>query len=461
MKGELKGDRYLIEEKIGRGGMGVVYRARDTRFPRTVALKMIPPEVRGDTALLHRLRQEAHAASAISHPGVATVFDFEENAAESFIVYEFVEGETLTARLRRSCLKTEEVLELGIQLADALAAAHGRGVVHRDLKPDNVMLVAAVGGLPRIKILDFGLAKLHRDTSSESRTSYVETEGASLTSQGLLVGTPIYMAPEQFAGEPADARTDLHGLGMILYEMTTSIHPYAGKTPELTKANIQLREAPPLRERKPDAPDELERIVHKCLRKPPDERYQSAQDLRADLKALQREMTRGGSRRVATPNPVTPLTVSRRVARGLFALIQLGYLAMYSTAFYFLPSIQSFPLELPAGHAAMAVAFCALCGSVVRLYFLSAVSFDWQDTGRLFCRLFVPILLLDVAWSLTPLLLFHKWGFLTLLCVAGLAFLPFSQRSLVYSSYAPAGGHTSGARSPRAPDPPRDSAPVV
>ncbi len=462
MQGELKGGRYLIEEEIGHGAMGVVYRARDTHFPRrTVALKMIPPEVRDDPELLLRLRQEAHAACTISHPGVATVFDFEEHAAESFIVYEFIEGETLTARLRRSRLTTEEVLEFGIQMADALTAAHGRRVVHRDLKPDNVMLVAIGEDSPRIKILDFGLAKLQPAMLSDSRTISGETEAASLTARGLLVGTPIYMAPEQLAGEPADARTDLHGLGMILYEMATSIHPYLGKTGDVTKANIQLREAPPLRERKPEAPAELERIVHKCLRKRRDERYQSARDLRADLRTLQRELMGGQERRApATPEPEPPL-IPRGLARGLFMFIQLGYLAMYSAAFYYLPSIQTLPMELPAPSVAMVTAFCALCGSVVRLYFLSAVGFDWADTGRLFRHIFLALLALDIAWSLTPFLLFPKLGYITLLCVTGLAFLPFSQRALIFWAYAPGGGHTSGARSSSSISSPRDSSPGV
>jgi serine/threonine protein kinase len=448
MEGELKGGRYLIEGQIGRGGMGVVFRARDTRLKRTVALKMLPAEVMDDANLRRRLVQEARAASAISHPGVATVFDFEEHAGESFIVYEYVEGETLSERLRRSRLSTEEILDISIQISDALAAAHDCGVTHRDLKPDNVMLTSPAAGSARAKLLDFGLAKLRQPLQSVSRAGNGETETTALTTPGLMIGTVNYMAPEQLAGEPADPRTDVHGLGMIIYEMTATINPYLGNTPASTIANILSREPPRLRERNPAAPAELERIVSKCLRKRRDERYQSARELQVDLSTLQRDRSSAQERPArVTAEPVTPLSVSRGLARGLFMVIQLGYLAMYSAAFYFLPSIQSLPTELPAGSLAIAVALGALCGSVVRLYFLSAVGFDWVDTGRLFRRIFPALLGLDIAWSLTPLLLFSKFGYVALLCVTGLAFLPFSQRALLFSAYAPGGGHTSGARS--------------
>ncbi|MBI1941692.1 MAG: serine/threonine protein kinase [Acidobacteria bacterium] len=449
MQGEVKGGRYEIQETIGRGGMGVVYRARDSRLKRTVALKMLPPEVSDDPELLRRLSQEARAASAISHPGVATVFDFEEHAGESFIVYEYVEGETLTARLKRRRLTSEEVLEIGIQMADALAAAHDRGVVHRDLKPDNVMLVATAGGPARIKILDFGLAKLRQPLRSVSQTGSGETEATALTTPGLMIGTVNYMAPEQLAGEPADARTDLHGLGMVIYEMAAGINPYLGSTSASTIANIMTREPARLGERNPVAPAELDRILRKCLRKRRDERYPSARDLMVDLSNLRRDLSLPGDlpeRAGLAAAPEAPLSISRAWARGLFMFIQLGYLAMYGVAFSYLPSIQDLPMPYPGWTVAMLVAFSALCGAVVRIYFLSAVGFDWVDAGRLFRRLFVAILTLDVIWSLSPLLLFHKLGFIILLCMAGLAFLPFSQRALLYSAYAPGGGHTSGAR---------------
>jgi tRNA A-37 threonylcarbamoyl transferase component Bud32 len=445
----VKGGRYEIEEQVGRGGMGVVYRARDSRLKRTVALKMLPAEVTDDADLRRRLVQEARAASAINHPGVATVFDFEEHGGESFIVYEYVEGETLSERLRRRRFTTEEVLEIGIQMADALAAAHDRGVTHRDLKPDNVMLVSSSAGSVRIKILDFGLAKLHHPLQSASQAVAGKTETTALTSPGLLVGTVNYMAPEQLAGEVADARTDIHGLGLVVYEMATGINPFLGSTAASTIANIMTREAPRLQERNPAAPADLDRILHKCLRKRREERYQSARELMVDLSNLHRDLALPADHRervTATAPPEPPLAISRGWARGLFMFIQLGYLAMYSVAFSYLPSIETLPMVFPAKGLATLVAFWALCGAVVRLYFLSAVGFDWVDTGRLFRRLFLAILVLDVGWSLSPLLLFHKLGYIALLCLAGLAFLPFSQRALLFSAYAPGGGHTSGVK---------------
>lgn len=453
MKGELKGGRYKVEEEIGRGGMGVVYRAHDTRLKRTVALKMLPPDVTGDQELCRRLAQEARAASAISHPGVATVFDFEEHADESFIVYEFVEGETLRDKLNRTRPSTEEILEIGIQIADALRAAHDRGVIHRDLKPENIMLVAGTEDSLRVKILDFGLAKLHQPLRSMSQTGGAAETAPLSTTPGMLVGTVNYMAPEQLAAERVDARTDVYALGLVLYEVASGVNPFVGRTPTSTIANILTREAPPVAQKNPVAPAELDRILRKCLRKRREERYQSAHELMVDLSNLRRDLAQpvGPSPAVTgTTVTETPLIVSRGLARGLFLLIQLGYLAMYSASFLFLPHILNLSLAFPARDAAMAVAIWALCGVVVRLYLTSAVGFDWPDTGRLFRQLFVGIMVLDVGWALTPLLLFNRLGYVTLLCVAGLAYLPFSQRTLVYSAYAPRGGRTSGLKAPGA-----------
>ncbi len=449
MKGRLIAGRYEVEEEIGRGGMGVVYRARDTRLPRSLALKMLPAELTDDAELRRRLAQEARAASSINHPGVATVFDFEEHGAERFIVYEYVEGETLRERLNRRRFSTEEILEVSIQMANALSAAHERGVVHRDLKPENVMLVPTPEGSARIKILDFGLAKLRPPLMSASRAGAEMATAPVTTSPGLLVGTVNYMAPEQLSGEPADARTDLYGLGMVVYEMATGINPFLGETPTSTIANILTREAPPVPERNPVAPAELDRMLRKCLRKRREERYQSARELLVDLSNLRRDLASAQGRQASPPvtaEPVTPLTISRGLARGLFLFIQVGYLAMYGAAFHYLPKIQGLQTPLPAQTLAMVVVLCALGGVVVRLYLLSAVGFDWPDTGRLFRWLFPGVLFLDVGWALSPLLLFNKLQYLSLLFVAGLAYLPFSQRTVLFSAYAPRGGRTSGVK---------------
>ena len=452
MASEAHAGRYQIEREIGRGGMGQIYRARDTHLGRTVALKMLPAEVSQDAELRRRLAQEARAASALTHPGVATVYDFVEQAGENYIVFEYVEGETLRQQLGRHRFTTEEILAVGVQLADALAAAHDRGVVHRDLKPENIMLTAGPERPGRVKILDFGLAKLRRPLASvgAAGTSAAETATVS-TAAGLLVGTVNYMAPEQLEGEPADARADLYGAGLVLYEMATGANPFQGRTPTSTIANILKLEPPPVAERNPVAPPELDRILRKCLRKRPEERYQSARELHVDLSNLRRELNQGSGRvegaAVAAP-PAVPLMVSRDIARALLVLVQVGYLAMYAIALYKLPDVDRVSEQLwPPGVLAPLLVAAAICGGPVRLYILTAVSFDYADLGRKFLRLFPAILALDAFWATSPLLFLGQLRGLSLLCVAALAYLPFSQRTLLFSAYSPSGGRTSAIRS--------------
>ncbi len=287
MLNELIGGRYKVDREVGRGGMGVVLRAYDTRLNRLVALKMLPSNSTHDSELRHRLAAEARAASALSHPGIATVYDFVEQGEGSFIVYEYVEGRTWRKELARARFTTDEILDASAQLADALAAAHSHGIVHRDLKPENIMSVPDDYSRGRVKILDFGLAKhLHAPLTLEEENA-AETVSIA-TSPGLLVGTVNYMAPEQLEGQPVDARTDIYALGLVLYEMATGTNPFLGRTPPSTIANILKQEAPSLRQHIPTAPAELDRILLKCLRKRPEERYQSARELLVDLRNLRR-----------------------------------------------------------------------------------------------------------------------------------------------------------------------------
>ena len=277
--------RYRVEREVGRGGMGVVLRAYDTRLNRLVALKMLPSNTSHDSELCRRLAAEARAASALSHPGIATVYDFVEQGEGSFIVYEYVEGRTWRKELARARFTTEEILDASAQLADALVAAHSHGIVHRDLKPENIMSVPDDYSRGRVKILDFGLAKhLYAPLSLGEESATVSVA----TSPGLLVGTVNYMAPEQLEGQSVDARTDIYALGLVLYEMATGANPFLGRTPPSTIANILKQEAPSLRQHIPTAPAELDRILLKCLRKRPEERYQSARDLLVDLRNLRR-----------------------------------------------------------------------------------------------------------------------------------------------------------------------------
>ncbi len=282
---------YRITGQLGSGGMGVVYEAQDLTLGRKVALKFLPPQLAQDQAALDRFLLEARTASALNHPNICTIYAVEKTESQPFIAMELLEGESLDRRLGSGPLPLDRLLEVSIQLADALDAAHAKGIIHRDIKPANVFLTQRGPA----KILDFGLAKLARPEMAMETIGGTQDSpaAAQLTSPGATVGTISHMSPEQARGEELDPRTDLFSLGTVIYQMATGRLPFSGATSAVIFHAILELDPAPLLQLSPGLPGKLEEIVHKLLEKDRDLRYQSAADLRSDLKRLKRDTESG------------------------------------------------------------------------------------------------------------------------------------------------------------------------
>lgn len=438
---------FRILEKLGGGGMGVVYKAEDIRLGRNVALKFLPEGLSRDHQAVDRFRWEARAASALNHPHICTIHEIDEHEGQIFIVMELLEGQTLKYHIARKPCKTAWLLDIGLQLAHALEAAHAKGIVHRDIKPANIFVTTRADA----KVLDFGLAKLVHPSPSKVSAGASAAETASMSSSsGLLLGTVAYMAPEQLECAPVDERTDIYALGLVLYEMTTGRNPFVSQSSSSTIANILKEEAPSVVTYNPVAPPELGHILHKCMRKSMDERYASARDLAIDLAALHRSFAPSAGPAIALAEPAAPIALSRGAVRGLLELIQFGYLTMYGLALYKFHDVLRVSHELYASAALGAVLLMtAMLGVPVRLYQFTAVAFDYPDLGRKFRGLFPAVLLIDIIWAAAPLLFLGQLQGLVFICAAALAFLPFSQRILLYAAYSHAGGKSSAIQMPR------------
>lgn len=419
---------YEIVRKIGAGGMGEVYEAKDTELGRQVALKILPQEFSIDSRRLRRFQQEARIVAQLNHSNITHLYEIRQENDIHYLVLEFVEGSTLETILKQQRPAPTEALDIAIQIADALGAAHAKGVIHRDIKPSNIMITSR----NQVKILDFGLAKVRNETAAPGEDTVTES--------GVVLGTVQYMSPEQALGETVDARSDLFSFGIVLYEMISGKRPFSGAGNDGVLNQIVTVSPGPLQLPEGEAYRDLAQIIDKCLRKEKSERYQSASDLAADLTHVRRMFSSGRILRNEPGSSDSEFRVTRNVARGLFILLQAIYLTMYMAALRWPDGMQTGLVHILGNKAAETVwlilSFNAFVGIAVRLYLISSVALDHVETGVRYRKMFFLYFILDELWCLAPFGLSLKLGeWMTMACVPPLAFSPFAQRTCIRGAY--------------------------
>jgi hypothetical protein len=419
-----------------------------------VAIKLLANRESLESDTRKRLRHEARAAAILNHPSIVAVFDYDEQDGVPFIVYEYVEGKTLDRIIKEEPMTYERIIDIGSQLAAALEYAHERGILHRDIKPQNIM----VTGEGRAKILDFGLAKRTKLDFVQAAGRLPESSTVE-TRAGTIVGTVEYMSPEQIGGEKLDGRTDIFSLGIVLYEMATGENPFHGQNFASIVGKIMSSECPIFPDRSFKFSSDLREVILRCLQKKREDRYPGSRMLVLDLERLKHTGPRARLSAAEMPQDRTDAVISRPVARVLLLLLQAAYLSIYGIALYYhsevLSAVAARIMSLPGRDLLFQIAtpnawttmflVTGCCGIPVRLYLMVSVGFDDPEIGVQFRKLFPFLFVLDELWALSPLLLIDKWpAGIALVFMAVLAYLPLSQRTLIRNSYAYDGAERSG-----------------
>jgi eukaryotic-like serine/threonine-protein kinase len=412
-KGALTGRKianYRVGPLLGVGGMAEVYRARDLTLERDVAIKVLTGSSGLDTEGIARFQREARLLASVTHPNVAAVYGFEQVDGMCALIMEVVEGETLSDRIARKRPSVEEALAIASQIASAVEAAHNKDIIHRDLKPSNIRITHT----GHVKVLDFGLAKLVQPAAGDdgSGKSVFSTQGFS------IAGTIAYMSPEQARGRPVDRTTDVWAWGCVLYELLTGSRAFEGSTATDTIAKIASED--PVWENLPsETPAAARALLEDCLQKDRNRRVRDISEARRRIENAYKPK--------ALPPAQPEIAMSLPAARGLFLFAQFGYLAMYCAALFYLDQLNPGVVLLVAG--------AALLGIPVRLYLMSAVALAHPAAGQQFHRLFPALIVLDGAWAASPLLISKLPIGIALAAVAGLAYVPFAQRTLIRRIY--------------------------